>query len=230
MNILAVLLSIFAGFSDPVIPDGERLIYQGYDAGNQTSREIVHVVHDKGNYYYSEHEHIDSTQIKVRYWIRKQDFSTIKIIKNRSGRLQLTVEQVPSGIKVTDGFKNKESNLKYSGRFYDRHSLFDVFRAYPFNKPVDMEFPLFESTLGTLITGTCTYGGIHKIKTKLGTFRCYKITLGFKNNLLAAVYKMLTADRSFDFYYELAKPHRMIYWTDNKKSYMELKRIESEGK
>jgi len=229
MNCLLLLAAIGAGFADPGIPDGERLIYWGYDGGNNTSREIVHVIYERDDHYYSVHKHIDTTRIVVKCWVRKSDFSTLKVIKDRSGRFQLGVEPIPSGILVKDGFKGKESKVKYQGRFYDRHTLIEVFRGFPFDDPRTIEFPFFESNVGKVITGTCTYGGVHTIKTDLGEFRCHKLTLGFKSKLIETVYKMVVAGRSFDFYYEVAEPHRMIYWTDNKEGYMKLIRVESEG-
>ena len=227
MNALIALLLIAAGFSDPGIPNGEKVVYLGYDQG--TTREITHEVYDKGDHYYSVHKHIDTTRIIVKCWVRKSDFSTIQVIKDRSGRFQLGVESIEGGIRVSDGVKDKQSMLKHEGRFYDRHTLIEVFRGFPFDAPRTIEFPLFESNLGIVITGTCTYGGIHTINTDAGEFRCHKLILGFKSKLIDTLYKVLLAGRSFDFYYEVSEPHRMIYWTDNKDGYMKLIRIENEG-
>lgn len=227
-----MLLSLFliaAGFSDPGIPNAEKVVYWAYDGGNNTSREITHAIYDKGDHYYSVHRHVDTTQIVVKCWVRKSDFSTKKVMKDRSGRFQLGVEPIASGILVKDGFNGKEHKVKYEGRFYDRHTLIEVFRAFPFENPHTIEFPFFESGVGSVITGTCTYGGIHDIETKAGIFRCHKLTLGFKSRLVETVYKMVLAGRSFDFYYDIEAPHRMVYWTDNKEGYMKLLRIESEG-
>lgn len=228
MNLLLSTMLLFnAGFSDPHIADGERLIYKGYDDGNKTSREIVHIVYDKGDYYYSTHEHLDSTRIIVKCKVRKSDFSTMQVIKDRSGRFQLSIEPCSEGILVKDGFKTKENKINHSGVFYDRHTLLDVFRAFPFENPQKIEFPFFESNVGSVITGTCVYDGIETIKTDIGEFKCHKLTLGFKSPLIETVYKVAVAGRSFDFYYEVAEPHRMIYWTDNKGSYLKLIRNES---
>jgi hypothetical protein len=227
MNVLAALFVIAASFSDPHIPNGERVVYLGYDKG--TTREISHEVYDNGDNYYSVHEHHDTTRIIVKCWVQASDLSTIKVVKDRSGRFQLGVEPAPEGILVKDGFKGKSSKVKHDGRFYDRHTLIEVFRGFPFDEPQTIEFPFFESNVGMVITGTCTYGGIHAIQTDAGEFSCHKLTLGFKSKLVETVYKMLLAGRSFDFYYEVSVPHRMIYWTDNKDGYMKLIRIESEG-
>lgn len=227
MNVLAVLFVITASFSDPHIPNGEKVVYLGYDQG--TTREISHEVYDNGDSYYSVHEHHDTTRIIVKCWVWASDLSTIKVIKDRSGQFQLGVEPIPEGILVKDGFKSKSSKVKHDGRFYDRHTLIEVFRGFPFDEPQTIEFPFFEANVGMVITGTCTYGGIHTIETDIGEFRCHKLTLGFKSKLVETVYKMLLAGRSFDFYYEVREPHRMIYWTDNKDGYLKLIRIESEG-
>lgn len=224
------LVLIAAGFSDPHIPSGERLVYWGYDGGNNTSREIIHVIFDKGDHYYSTHQHLDTTKIIVKCWVNKLDFSTRKVIKDRSGRFQLGIEPVDGGILVKDGFKGKEAKVSFSGdAFYDRHTLIEAFRGFPFDNPQTVEFPFFESALGTVITGTCVYGGVHEIQTDIGTFRCHKLTLGFKSKLIDTAYRMVLAGRSFDFYYDTEPPHRMVYWTDNKEGYMKLLRIESEG-
>ncbi|TET23287.1 MAG: hypothetical protein E3J71_02690 [Candidatus Stahlbacteria bacterium] len=227
MNALIALLLIAAGFSDPGIPNGERVVYLGYDQG--TTREIIHEIYDKGDHYYSIHKHIDTTKIIVKCWVRKSDFSTIRMIKDRSGRFQLGVESIEGGILVSDGFKGKQSMLKHEGRFYDRHTLIEAFRAFPFDDPGTIEFGFFESNVGTVITGACVYGGIHTIQTEIGDFRCHKLTLGFKSFIVKTLYKVVLAGRSFDFYYEVDAPHRMIYWTDNKDGYMKLIRIENEG-
>lgn len=227
MNALISLLLIAAGFSDPGIPNGEKVVYLGYDQG--TTREISHEVYDNGDNYYSVHEHHDTTRIIVKCWVWASDLSTIKVVKDRSGRFQLGVEPIPEGILVKDGFKGKSSKVNHDGRFYDRHTLIEVFRGFPFESPQTIKFPFFEFNVGMVITGTCTYGGIHTIQTDAGEFRCHKLTLGFKSKLVETVYKMLLAGRSFDFYYEVTEPHRMVYWTDNKDGYMKLIRIESEG-
>jgi len=227
MSVILAVLLLGAGFTDPHIPSGERVVYLGYDQG--TTREIIHEIYDNGNSYYSVHKHIDTTRIVIKCWVRKSDFSTIKVIKDRSGRFQLGVEPVEGGILVSDGFKGKQSMLKHEGRFYDRHTLIEVFRGFPFDQPETIEFGFFEFNLEMVITGTCTYGGIHTINTDAGEFRCHKLTLGFKSKLVETLYKVLLAGRSFDFYYEVAEPHRMIYWTDNKDGYLKLIRIESEG-
>jgi len=211
MSVILAVLLLGAGFTDPHIPSGERVVYLGYDQG--TTREIIHEIYDNGNSYYSVHKHIDTTRIVIKCWVRKSDFSTIKVIKDRSGRFQLGVEPVEGGILVSDGFKGKQSMLKHEGRFYDRHTLIEVFRGFPFDQPETIEFGFFEFNLEMVITGTCTYGGIHTINTDAGE----------------SLYKVLLAGRSFDFYYEVAEPHRMIYWTDNKDGYLKLIRIESEG-
>lgn len=230
MNFVVTILLIATGFSDPHIPNGERVVYLGYDGGNNTSREIAHVIYDKGDQYYSIHQHLDTTKIIVKCWIRKQDLATNKVIKDRSGRFQLGIEPLPDGILVKDGFKAKESKVSYSGgAFYDRHSLIEVFRGFPFQTPQTIEFPFFESNLGTVITGTCVYGGKHDIETEIGTLCCHKLTLGFKSKLIDTAYRVFLAGRSFDFYYDVDPPHRLVYWTDNKEGYMKLLRIESEG-
>jgi len=227
MSVLAVILLVTANFSDPDIPNGERVVYLGYDQG--TTREISHEIYKEGNHYYSIHHHHDTTQIIVKCWVKASDLSTIKVIKDRSGRFQLGVEPVEGGILVSDGVKGKQSMLKHEGRFYDRHTLIEVFRGFPFDQPETIEFGFFEFNLGMVITGTCTYGGIHTINTDAGEFHCHKLTLGFKSFIVKTLYKVALAGRSFDFYYEVRDPHRMIYWTDNKDGYMKLIRIESEG-
>lgn len=227
MNALLTLLLLAAGFSDPGIPNGEKVVYLGYDQG--TTREIIHEIYDNGNSYYSVHKHIDNTKIIVKCWVRKSDFSTIRMIKDRSGRFQLGVEPIEGGILVSDGFKDKQSMLKHEGRFYDRHTLIEAFRGFPFEAPETIEFDFFESNLGRVITGTSEYGGIHTIQTEIGDFRCHKLTLGFKSFIVKTLYKVVLVGRSFDFYYEVDAPHRMIYWTDNKDGYMKLIRIENEG-
>ncbi|TKJ43729.1 hypothetical protein CEE36_03315 [candidate division TA06 bacterium B3_TA06] len=227
MNALIALLLIAAGFSDPGIPNGEKVVYLGYDQG--TTREISHEVYDNGDNYYSVHEHHDTTRIIVKCWVQTSDLSTIKVIKDRSGRFQLGVQPIPEGILVSDGFKGKSSKVRHEGSFYDRHTLIEAFRGFPFERPQTVEFGFFESNVGMVITGTCTYGGIHTIQTDAGEFRCHKLTLGFKSKFVETVYRMLLAGRSFDFYYEVREPHRMIYWTDNKDGYMKLIRIENEG-
>ncbi|MBN2380144.1 hypothetical protein JXM67_10135 [candidate division WOR-3 bacterium] len=229
MSGLLLLLLMSVGFSDPGIPGDESLVYLGYDQENQTSREIIRETQDKGDYYYSVHEHRDTTRIVVKCKVRKQDLSTIQVIKNRSGRFQLGIEQVSEGILVKDGFKDKQSKTKHSGHFYDRHTMMEVFRGFPFDDPETVEFPFFEVNLGIVVTGTCTYRGVYNVKTSLGEIRCHKLTLGFKSKLIDTAYKMVISGRSFDFYYETEAPHRMIYWTDNKGSYIKLLRIESEN-
>ncbi len=229
MSYLLTLLLITAGLGDPGIPNGEKVVYLGYDGGNETTREVTHEVFDKTDHYYSVHKHIDTTRIVVKCWVRKGDLSTIKVIKDRSGRFQLGIEPASFGILVKDGFKGKESKIKHSGHFYDRHTLIEAFRGFPFDEAHTVEFPFFEFNVGTVITGTCTYGGIHEIETDIGNFKCHKLTLGFKSKVIETVYKAVMAGRSFDFYYEVAEPHRMIYWTDNKEGYLKLLRIESGG-
>jgi len=228
---LITLLAFFlisTGFSDPGLPQVEKLVYLGYDEGNQTSREISHDVFDKGNYYYSVHHHHDTTRIIVKCKVRKSDFSTLEVIKNRSGRFQLGIEQTETGICINDGEKDRQTKVKHSGHFYDRHTLMEVFRAYPFENPQTVKFPFFEVNLGMVITGTCTYRGQETISTPLGKIQCHKLTLGFKSLLVETAYKMILAGRSFDFYYDVNPPHRMVYWTDNKGSYIKLIRIEGE--
>ncbi|MBD3285193.1 hypothetical protein GF359_02250 [candidate division WOR-3 bacterium] len=226
MSIL-LTLAILVGFSDPAMPSGEKVVYLGYDAGNQTSREITHEVYNKGDYYYTVHTHHDTTQITVMCKVRMNDLSTIQIVKNRSGKFQLGIEQKHDAILVQDGFKDKETKHKHSGRFYDRHTLLDAFRGYPFDNPETVEFPFFESNIGMVITGECTLGGIYEVNTSIGKIKCYKLTLGFKSSFVQTAYKMILAGRSFDFYYQVVEPHRLIYWTDNKGSYIKFLRVES---
>ncbi|NLI98508.1 hypothetical protein GX441_07610 [bacterium] len=229
MSLILTILLYGAGFSDPHCPNGESLVYKGYDDGNKTSRDIIHKVYDMGGYYYSTHEHLDTTRILVKCKMRKSDLSTLQVIKDRSGRFQLGIEPTSGGILVKNGPKSTETKVKYAGVFYDRHTLIDVFRGFPFENPRTVEFAFFESNVGSVITGTCNYAGIVGIKTDTGDFDCYKLTLGFKSQLIETVYQLAVAGRSFDFYYEVEEPHRMIYWTDNKGSYLKLKQVDSEG-
>ncbi len=165
MNLILAVFLFRAGFGDPQIPDAENLVYRGYDDGNKTSREVTHKVYDKGDYYYSTHEHLDTTRIIVKCKIRKSDLSTMQVVKDRSGRFQLSVEPCSGGLLVKDASKSKEVKINHSGVFYDRHTLLDVFRGFPFENPQKIEFPLFESNVGTVITGTCIYGGIQNDPT-----------------------------------------------------------------
>ncbi len=230
MSYLLAFLLVAAGFSDPNIPHGERVVYLGYDGENNTSREVSHEVYREGDTYHSIHTHLDTTRIIVSCRVRASDLATLRVRKDRSGRLQLRIEPYAGGILVTDGFaNNRETRVSHTGRFYDRHTLIEVFRGFPFDDPQPVEFPFFESNLGVVITGTCTYHGIHTISTPAGDFRCYKLTLGFKSQIVQTLYSVVLAGRSFDFYYETAESHRMIYWTDNKDGYMKLIRIERDS-
>ena len=227
MNLALISLLLASGFSDPCIPNGEKVVYLGYDKGS--TREISHEVYREGGSYYSIHHHLDTTEIIVKCWVRASDLSTIRVIKDRSGRFQLGVEPISGGILVKDGSNGKESVIKHDGPFFDRHTLIEVFRGFPFDAPQTIEFSFFESGLGTVIIGTCMYRGVETIETDIGDFRCHKLTLGFKSPIVETLYKLLLAGRSFDFYYEVDPPHRMVYWTDNKEGYLKLIRIEREA-
>ena len=218
-----MLLLLFFFFKDYSLPEYERIVYQGYDKG--TTREIVRDFYVKEDHYRVVQHHLDKTNLTMIVKISKKDFSTYSVYKKTENK------EVYNLIKDEKGYifrlnKGRWKKLKKKV-IYDRHTLFEVFRFYPFSSKETIEFPLFEAKYGMVVKGVCKYEGEEVVETPMGKIRCYKIIFSIEKGIIGSIVKTLLKGREFQFFYEKESPHRLVYWTDKKDGYIIIKRIEN---
>ncbi len=216
------ILYLFLFFREFKTPAHEKIVYQGYDRG--TTREIVREFFTEDSFYTAIQHHLDETDLTMKVRISKKDFSTLLVYKKTEGKEAYFLKKKDNYYVFR--LNHKKWKRLNRNRIYDRHTLFEVFRFYPFENPETIEFPLYEARYGMVVKGICEYRGIDTVKTFMVEIECYKLVLKIEKGVLGAMAKALLRGRELQFYYEKKLPHRFIKWTDGKDGAIIIKRIE----
>lgn len=222
LGLLAVLFSVLVGqgfslaasFVDPQIPDREYSTGLGYDKGKVVPIERL-ITHDNGCYRV---EHTDSTGLRLVTRIDRKTMRTIRVEKFRHGQPTLTETFDSTGVLVVDERTKKTRRFRYRGMLYDRHTLSEVFRGFPFDRQQSVEFPLCVPEWG-IITAVVSFDKKEIIETDIGRSECYKMTMRPKG-----VAGWLYTKR-FYFWYETGPRHRLLFYSDSDGRMTKIKSI-----
>lgn len=205
-------LSLASYFHDPKIPNNEFTVYHAFEKGKVVP--IERKITLENNCYRI--EHTDTTGLLVISLIDTQSLKTVKVEKFRWGKPTLMVACDSTHIFIEDLLRNKRRRLSVRGPVYDRHTIFEVFRGFPFNEKKKVEFPLLLPDLDFIlgpelgvITAVVTLEKEEVIETLFGKIECYKLTMAPKG-VIGLVYK-----KRFYFWYSTAPPHILILYEDS---------------
>lgn len=191
-------------FQDPPIPNNEFSAYLAFEKGKVVPIERTITV--ENDCYRT--EHTDTTGLRVISIVDRQTLGTVKVEKFRHGKPTLTVNCDSAGITVRDLRNKKTRRFRHPGPVFDRHTLWEVFRGFPFREGKSVEFPLLVPELG-VITAVVRFDRKETIDTDFGTIECCKLTMAPKG-VVGWMY-----GKRFFFWYETGAPRRLVLYGDS---------------
>jgi hypothetical protein len=199
-----LLVALFLEFSDPQIPDGELSLYLATEKGIITpiERRITHS--DSG--YLTVHR--DTSGLEVQSFVDCKTLKTIWVRKFRDGSLTLEERCDSIGVLVKDLAKNRARRFRHQGPVYDRHTLFEVFRGFPFAAGDREIFSLVVPEF-RIIGAEAKLLGKERLKTPWGEEECYKLEMK-PRGLIGFL-----ARKYFHFWYSLKSPHHLVLYQDS---------------
>lgn len=201
-NLVIVLAAL--SFQNPKIPNNEFTLYHAFEKGKVVP--IERTIGIENNCYRT--EHTDSTGLLVISVIDMQSLKTVKVEKFRWGKPTLRVVCDSTGIIVDDLQKNRTRRIHHSGPVYDRHTLWEVFRGFPFKDKKSIEFPLLVPEL-EVITAVVSLEKQELIETDFGKIECFKLKMAPKG-VIGLLYS-----KRFYFWYSTIPPHSLIVYQDS---------------
>jgi hypothetical protein len=196
----------FAAFSfhDPQIPNDELTLYHAFEKGKVVPIERKITV--ENNCYRT--EHTDTTGLKVISFVDRQSLKTVRVEKFRHDKPTLRVVCDSAGITVEDLQKNRKHRFNHSGPVFDRHTVWEVFRGFPFLDKKSIEFPLLVPEL-SVVTAVVSLEKQEIIDTDFGRVECYKLTMAPKG-VIGWFY-----NKRFYFWFSCIPPHLLILYRDS---------------
>lgn len=204
MNPSQALLALLVGFSDPRIPDQEVNLYLATEKGVTTPIERLITRTPEG--YLTVHR--DSSGLEVQGLVDLQTLRTIWVRKFRNGRQTLEVVCDPTRVVVKDLIKNRARDFPHSGQVYDRHTLFEVFRGFPFAAGGKYSFPLLVPEF-RIIGAEVELTGRELLNTPWGEEECYRLEMA-PRGLIGLLMR-----KRFYFWYSCRPPHHLILYKDS---------------
>lgn len=210
---VAVIALVFVGilesakvqFSDPNIPNGEKLVYRVTE-GRENS-ELTYEIERKqsdGKWTY-----VIKSSTFYEMTLYTDDMKPILIKRfTPQGELEFSIAYRSGRVHLTYPGPKRNKVDEVPDDSYDVHAMMHVLRGFPFAKEKKVEF--------TLVTPDRKAGvyakllGTESVTTPVGSINCYKLEAGVSGLLGKVIpYK-------FYFWYDSAPPYRLIKTYDTK--------------
>jgi hypothetical protein len=205
---VGILESAKVQFSDPNIPNGEKLIYR-ITEGRENSELIYEIERKQNEGNKGKWTYVIKSSTFYEMTLHTDDMKPILIKRfTPQGELEFSIAYRSGRVHFTYPGPKRNKVDEVPNDSYDVHAMMYVLRGFPFEKEKKVEF--------TLVTPDRKAGvyakllGTESVTTPIGSINCYKLEAGVSGLLSKVVpYK-------FYFWYDSAPPYRLIKTYDTK--------------